>query len=101
MTTFLAFMKRNPRDLEVSAALATMSPSGSAVSVPNRVNVRAVPGSSRAVYHIIVARDEVADVSRILTKVLNRPFSAGYSGWFINSAEARALLKAARRGSRY
>jgi hypothetical protein len=33
----------------------------------------------------------------VLERVLERPFPASHSGWFIDGSEARALIEAAQR----
>jgi len=87
----------DPADVEVAAALCMVLLGGAAASPAQCVSVSAVKGSSRPVYHIIVSQHLVAAVSRLLTTLLKRPFSSQQSGWFIDAAEAKALLKAARR----
>jgi hypothetical protein len=87
----------DPADAEVAAALCTVLIGGAAASSAQRVNVHAVSGSSRPVYHVIVGHHLVAGASGLLSTLLKRPFSSEQSGWFIDAAEARALLKVARR----
>jgi hypothetical protein len=81
----------------VSSALNEMLRADAPSLTTSPVEISYVVGSRRPAYHVLVSGSHTASASVVLERVLERPFPASYSGWFIDGSEARALIEAAHR----